>query len=124
MIYEGPCYGCKNDKVDMKHPVDAGKYRGGHDPSWPRRHCCGGFPVDLPTSFDAMMEAKERIRNLFQVCTLCRSAFVIAVSTYCEWFICLGTYCEWKIGWWKDCWLGGNEREVRYIGKASVGMRR
>jgi hypothetical protein len=80
MIYEGPCYGCKNDKVGMKHPTDAGKYKGGHDPSWPRRRCCGIFPVDFPTSFDAMMEAmKERIRNLFQVCTLCRAAFVIDV---------------------------------------------
>ena len=46
MTYEGTCYGCTNIYIGMTHPIDAGKYKGGHDPSWPRPY--GSHPLDFP----------------------------------------------------------------------------
>jgi hypothetical protein len=46
MPYEGTCYGCTSDYIGMDHPIDAGKYKGGHDPSWPRPR--GSHPLDFP----------------------------------------------------------------------------
>lgn len=65
-VDNGTCYGCKKPNVGMKHPIDAGKYKGGHDPSWPQRPCVV-LPPDLPEGFDAKMKAmEERIRYQFQ----------------------------------------------------------
>ncbi|KAM0835104.1 hypothetical protein ACQ4PT_063156 [Festuca glaucescens] len=65
-VDNGPCYGCKENNAGMKHPIDAGKYKGGHDPSWPR--CCGVFPLGLPKDVvDARIKAmEERIRHLLK----------------------------------------------------------
>lgn len=65
-VDNGTCYGCKKTNVSMKHPIDAGKYKGGHDPLWPPRLCVV-LPPDLPEGFDAKMKAmEERIRYQFQ----------------------------------------------------------
>jgi hypothetical protein len=45
MTYKGTCYGCTCDEIVTKHPIDAEKYKGGHDPSWPRGR---SDPWDFP----------------------------------------------------------------------------
>ncbi|KAI4993024.1 hypothetical protein ZWY2020_007337 [Hordeum vulgare] len=49
----GQCYGCMTyGNVDLKHPVDADKYEGGH--STPHKPCCGfDLRCDVITGLDA-----------------------------------------------------------------------
>ncbi|XP_047051460.1 uncharacterized protein LOC124656833 [Lolium rigidum] len=75
-IDNGTCYGCTSEVIGMIHPIGAGKYKGGHDPSWPRGY--GSHPLDFPDvdkddplvfpkDVDAWRKAnEERIRCLFQ----------------------------------------------------------
>ncbi|CAM0883781.1 unnamed protein product [Alopecurus aequalis] len=53
-VDNGPCYGCKEDNVDMKHPIDTKKYKGGHNPLPP---CCG---VSAPKDMYAILKGWEK----------------------------------------------------------------
>jgi hypothetical protein len=91
MKYEGLCHSCKRNNVGMKHPIDAGKYKGGHDSSRSRRRVNFPMgPLDLPKGVDARMkDMEERIRCLFQVCILSLALFLLVMSLL-KWFISLG----------------------------------
>ncbi|KAF7050247.1 hypothetical protein CFC21_058638 [Triticum aestivum] len=55
----GQCYGCMSyGNVDLKHPVDVDKYKGGH--SSPHIPCCGfDLGCDVITGLDAYTESEE-----------------------------------------------------------------
>ncbi|XBH86670.1 hypothetical protein VPH35_074286 [Triticum aestivum] len=55
----GQCYGCMSyGNVDLKHHVDADKYKGGH--SSPHKPCCGfALRCDVFTGLDAYTENEE-----------------------------------------------------------------
>ena len=105
--------------VDLKHPVDADKYKGGH--TAPRSPCCGfdlrcdvipGLDVPECIEDEEARLAKEeaRLRYIYKVISYLVWLVSCVLGILSGWNYSPSVPCSGKIGWCKSACLFGKER--------------